>query len=140
MKAIHNFLDAGRVVPPVEIENVDVIRAKLLQGRFDGEMQRLGAVSDIMRLLRNFLRCSTTLPRRGVFSSDYHLIAVLTLLHPFSNEQFRGLVLVIVGRIDKVATGFVERVEQLEAVLLVHGTHAEISPLVADAHSTKLKG
>ncbi len=68
MKAIHDFLDAGRVVPPVEIENVDVVRAKLLQGRFDGEMQRLGAVSDIMRLLRNFLRCSTTLPRRGVLA------------------------------------------------------------------------
>ena len=45
-----------------------------------------------------------------------------------------------VGGVDKVATGFVERVEQLEAALLVHGAHTQVRPLVADAHGSELDG
>ena len=46
----------------------------------------------------------------------------------------------VVGGIDEISTGFVERIQQLEALLLVHGSHANFIPLVSNAHGTETKG
>ena len=42
--------------------------------------------------------------------------------------------LLVVSRINEVASVIVVRIQKLEARLLVHTSHAEILPLVADAH------
>ena len=41
MKSVHHLLNAGRVIPPMNVENIDVVRTKLLQGRVDREGHRL---------------------------------------------------------------------------------------------------
>lgn len=51
METVHDFLHAGGVVPPVNIENIDIAGAKLLERVLDREMQRLDIVTDISRLL-----------------------------------------------------------------------------------------
>ena len=46
MKPVHNLLDARVVVPPVNVENIDVTSAKLLQRSLHGEVERLDAVAN----------------------------------------------------------------------------------------------
>lgn len=51
MKSVHHLLNAGRVIPPMDVENVDVVRTKLLQGRVNREGHRLQVVAGIVNLL-----------------------------------------------------------------------------------------
>lgn len=87
-------------------------------------------------------------------------MAVAALPHPFTDELLRTLVLtaatrcvnvvnmnelaeadiLLIGDIDEIATGIVIRVEQLEVLLLVHGTHTMLFPLVTDGHGTESNG
>ena len=45
-----------------------------------------------------------------------------------------------IGGVDKITACVIERVEQSEALLLVHGAHTILLPFVADAHGTKSNG
>lgn len=51
VQAVHDLFDAGGVVPPVHIEDVDVRRAQLLERIFSGEVHRFGVVPDVVGLL-----------------------------------------------------------------------------------------
>ena len=51
VQAVHGFLDAGRVVPPVEVQNVNVGGTELLKGGLDGDVHGLHAVSGIVNLV-----------------------------------------------------------------------------------------
>ena len=72
--------------------------------------------------------------------SDDHLVSYTAKFHPFADEGFRGLVLVVVRSVDEVAAGFVERIEELEAGLLVHRAHSKIGPFVTDTHRSEADG
>ena len=56
VEGVHDLLDGGGVVPPVEVQDVDVGRAELLERRFDGEVQRLGVVAHELAFLRDVFR------------------------------------------------------------------------------------
>ncbi len=45
----------GRATHEVDVEDVDVVRAQLLERRFEGDDHRLDAVPDILHLLRDGL-------------------------------------------------------------------------------------
>ena len=45
-----------RYAYPVDVENIDVARAQLLEGRLDGDVHRLNVVARVVRFLRNVLR------------------------------------------------------------------------------------
>lgn len=51
VQAVHDLFDAGGVIPPVDVEDVNIIRAELLERRFDGNVQRFGVVANVLRLL-----------------------------------------------------------------------------------------
>lgn len=53
MQTSHDFLDAGFPVPPMEVEEIDVVGSKLLQRCVDGDVHRLHVVSGEMDLLGN---------------------------------------------------------------------------------------
>lgn len=53
VKTIHNLLNTGRVVPPVDIEDVDIIGPKFLQRSFDGYMHGFDAIAIIVGLLQD---------------------------------------------------------------------------------------
>ena len=71
---------------------------------------------------------------------DDHLVTDATRLHPLADELLGRLVLVVVRGVDEVAASRVERIEELEARLLVHRAHAELVPLVTDAHRPETQG
>lgn len=51
MQTVHDLLDARGVVPPVDKEDVDVVRTELLQRCLDGHVQRLYVVPEVLGLL-----------------------------------------------------------------------------------------
>ena len=48
--------------------------------------------------------------------------------------------ILVIGSIDEISTGFIERIEQFERGCLVHSPHTKFLPLVTDAHGTETKG
>ena len=56
MESVHDFFDASGVIPPMKVEDIYVVRAKLAQRILYRDMHRLGIVSGVMRALRNFRR------------------------------------------------------------------------------------
>lgn len=53
MKSMHNFLDARRKVPIMDIEQIDVSRLQALKRALDGEVHRLDVVPGVHDLLRD---------------------------------------------------------------------------------------
>ena len=51
IQAIHDLLDATGVVPPMDIENIDIVSPQFLERRFKGDVQGLQVIPDIRRLL-----------------------------------------------------------------------------------------
>ena len=45
----------------------------------------------------------------------------------------------VIGGVNEISPSLVERIEELERGCLVHATHAELLPLVTDAHGTELQ-
>ena len=46
VETMHNFLDTGSEIPPVNIKQIDVVRTQLLQRTVDRDMHRLERVAD----------------------------------------------------------------------------------------------
>lgn len=67
VQTVHDLLDAGSVIPPMHIENVDVVCLEFLERRLHGDVQRLDVVPEILRLLLE-LGCFQTLVVRRVLT------------------------------------------------------------------------
>ena len=50
METIHDLLDGGVEIPPVEVENINVVGAKLLETGFNTDLQGLCVVSGVVGL------------------------------------------------------------------------------------------
>ena len=79
----------------MDVENVDIRSAQLLQRIPDGEVKRFGRISteidsDLIRLAELVTTVIGSELRR-----DNHLITITALLHPFADELLGGLVLAI---------------------------------------------
>lgn len=94
VQALHEFGNARGEVPPMHIEQIYVVGLELLQGSIDRNAERLCAVAGIVDTLANGL--SVCEGRRELCSDD-DFLANLALFHPFSDPDFRFLVLVVVG-------------------------------------------
>lgn len=44
MKRVHHLLDAGVVIPPMNVKDIDIRRAQLLERVFDAQMERLQTI------------------------------------------------------------------------------------------------
>ena len=64
VEAVDDLLDAGIVIPPVNVQNVDVVRTQLLQGRLHGDVERLHIVTREAGVLLDVL--STALEVAGI--------------------------------------------------------------------------
>jgi hypothetical protein len=53
-------------------------------------------------------------------------------------KQYDNHLSLVIRSINKVSPIIVVRVQELEAGLLIHRAHAEITPSIADAHSAQL--
>lgn len=130
-------LNAGGPIPPVQIQNVNVVRLEFGQAVPQTDMKRALVVAGVVDRLA--LTVLLHLVAGGELGGNDHEVTVLLLLHPLSNPLFRLLILVVVGSVDEVAAGSLKGVEQLEAVFLAHAAH-EIVPGISNAHGAQLEG
>lgn len=66
--------------------------------------------------------------------SKDNFIPNASLLHPFTNNHLRLLILIVVGSVDKVTPSLVKSVEEFARLLKVKGATHEWGPLVAEGH------
>jgi hypothetical protein len=66
---VHDLLDAGREVPPVDVEKIDIVRLQLPETVVDGDVQRLEGVTDVVGLDGFFVKVGAAKARR-VFGRD----------------------------------------------------------------------
>ena len=51
MQAVYHLFNRGSNVPPMDIENIDIVSPQFPERRFKGDMQGLQVIPDIRRLL-----------------------------------------------------------------------------------------
>ena len=115
VKSVHDLFDRAAVIPPVEVEDIDVIGLELFEGVTKGEVHGLLVVARIVwgDCLANFV----VAVRSGEFGGENYAVPDLAGSHPFADPGFGLFVLIIVGGVDEVAAGLDEGVEELEGVI-----------------------
>lgn len=73
VERVHDFLDGRVVVPPMEVQNVDVCGSELLQTGFNRYVEILGIVADVRPMLHSWLDSMHT-----------HLVVTRVLEHEMS--------------------------------------------------------
>ena len=123
----------------IDTYDVNVVRSQLLQTRLNTDVKTFRMVAGVIAVYRigidlSFEACrilhdhiSISRQLRYVVEahlrSNDHLISYATLLHPLADPHLALFVLVVVGRIQKVATILVKVVEDLKDCLLRALTH-----------------
>ena len=105
IESVHQFWNACRVVPPVDVEYVDVVCLELFQAGFERVLEGLGVHAAVVGL--NYVAAFVTFVSSissGEFRGDDHLISTVALGHPFADPGFRLLILVVASRVDEIAT------------------------------------
>lgn len=123
IEALHDFGNAGCIVPPVDVQDVDVADLQLAQARIHADAQRLQPVSagvDVDLVVEAAVGSIVG----GVLGSDHHCVASLRVGgQPFADPSLGLLRLVVVGGIDEVPTFGVEVIQYFEGPFLGHFAH-----------------
>ena len=59
VEAVHDLFDVARIVPIVDVEKIDIVRAEALKALLDGEHERLDVVAGVVDLLFEGIVAST---------------------------------------------------------------------------------
>ena len=116
VERVHELGDRSGVVPPVDVEQVDVARLEFLEAGLERDVQTLGVVARVVLL--EFDRSGRRIGG-GKFRREDDLVAVLAGFHPFAEPFLRFFHLVVVGGVDEVAAVGEEVVEEFERGFLV---------------------
>lgn len=57
MQAVHDLLHASGIIPPVNVEDIDIARSEFLERSLDRDMQGLDVITGVMSLLVDII-CS----------------------------------------------------------------------------------
>lgn len=103
VQALHDLRDGSGEVPPVNVQQVNVVCLELSQRSLNRDLERFRVLALVID--HPFWRVWSTRirVRGGVFGRDNHLLAVLARLHPLADPFLRFLALVVVRRVDEVA-------------------------------------
>jgi hypothetical protein len=122
IESMHDFLNTGSEVPPMNVQQINVIGTKFLQRTVDRDMHGLEGVADKVRL-KGLSIASVTAVSSGVFGGDDHLIAVSLLLHPLANPFLGLFALISIGGINKVTAEIEKGIENSKTLALITITH-----------------
>src|ERR1700733_1696216 len=105
IESVHQLWNACRIIPPVDVQYVNVICLELLQTGFERVLKSLGVHASKIRLdntlaLMAFVRSISS----GEFGRNDHLIPTVALSHPLANPSLGLLVLIVAGCIYEVPT------------------------------------
>ena len=85
VERVHNFFHRSGVVPPMYVEKVDIRRAELFEGGFNGHVKRLGTIP---RIIDHVINDLPALVAGCVLGCDDELIADVTIVGPLADERF----------------------------------------------------
>ena len=122
VEALHELGDADGEVPPVHIENVQVVGLEFLQAVAEGDVQGFGAVAGEVAV-DDVVVAPVVGVAGGEFGGDDHLVAQAAGGHPLADPLFGLLILVVVGGVDEVAALLVEVVEKGEGLVFADWAH-----------------
>jgi hypothetical protein len=105
IESVHQLGNACRIIPPVDVQYVNVICLEFLQTGFKRVLESLGMHSSKIGLnyvlaLMAFVRSVS----RGEFGRNDHFIPTVALSHPLTNPSLRLLTLVVTSCIYEVST------------------------------------
>ena len=130
------LLNATRPIPPMQVQNIDILRLQLPQTIPHTNMQTLRMIPTPIRRLA--LPLLPTPIIRGKLRRKDNMVPIAPFRHPLTKPRLALLVLVVVGRVDEVTAGVVVGVEEFEGVSFGHAAHPG-RPGVADGHGAELE-
>lgn len=125
VEGLHQLRDGRGEVPPVHVQQVDVVGLELLEAGLDRRVQALGAVA--VEVDDDFLVAEAGVEVGRVLGGDDHLVADAAFLHPLADPLLRLLILVVVGRVDEVAALLVVEVQDALGCFLVASAHCGVA-------------
>jgi hypothetical protein len=100
---VHQLRNARRVIPPVDVEHINVIRLEFLQTSFKRMLQSLCMHAPEVGLDDVFALVAFVGPVcSGEFRGDDHLISTIAFRHPLANPRLGLFILVVAGGVDKI--------------------------------------
>jgi hypothetical protein len=96
-RIIPNFRPPMRNIPPMNIQQIDVISLQLLQTVCDRDVKTLGRVARVIHVNRMIL--PTHLIRGSKLCSEHNFSPIAAFLHPLPNPQFTLFVLIPICRL-----------------------------------------
>ena len=122
VEALHELGDADGEVPPVHVQDVQVVGLQLLQAVAEGDVQGFGPVAAEVAV-DDVVVASIVGVAGGEFGSDDHLVAQAAGGHPLADPHLGLLRLVVVGGVNEVTSLLVEVVEKCKSVVFADWTH-----------------
>jgi hypothetical protein len=122
VETMHDFLNTRSEVPPMNVQQINIISTQLLQRTVDRNVHGLEGIADKVRL-KGLCITRVTAVSSGVFGGNNHLIAVSFLLHPLANPLLRFFALISVSGINKVTAKIKESVKDSKTLGLITITH-----------------
>jgi hypothetical protein len=95
IQALHHLRHARREIPPMHIQQVDVIRLQFLQARLDAHAQRFRVVARVVYFLPGRVVHGVG-EAGGEFCREDDLVAVFATGEPFADPALGFFVLVVV--------------------------------------------
>jgi hypothetical protein len=127
IETMHDFLNTGSEVPPMNVQQINVIGTKFLQRTVDRDMHGLEGVADKVGLKGLCIASVAAVPS-GVFGGNDHLIAVSLLLHPLANPLLGLFALISISSINKVTAEIKKSVKDGKTGILITLAH-KVSPI-----------
>jgi hypothetical protein len=105
IQALHELWDAGGEVPPVHVQQINVVRLHLLEGGFERHVKGLGRVAGIVDAKPRaiFVRRVGVAGRK--LGGEDDLVTHIPLLHPFADPGLGFFILVVVGSVNSIRRG-----------------------------------
>ena len=121
VKRVHDLADRGGVIPPVDVEDVDVVSLEFLERLMDAHEERFLGVAQVVGAFA--LADGVGAVVGCVLCGEDDLVPVVAGGHPLADPGFGFFVLVVVGCVDEVAAEGGEGVEEGEGGVFGHGAH-----------------
>lgn len=113
IERMHQFWDSCRVVPPVEIKYIDIIRLELLQTVVETFLHALRPSPSPIALTPILLPV-IELVGTAILRSYHQTIPIVARSHPFTQPYLGLFVLIYAGRVNEITSGGDESVKNFE--------------------------
>lgn len=106
----------------MDVQDIDIVRLEFLQRIIDRVVERFGAVTtkvgDNLALLVLVLEGAMEVVVRGELGCEHNLVSIISCTQPLAELDLAFLILIVIRRVNEIATKSVIMVEYRECGLL----------------------